>query len=466
MMAAVPLLVAAAVLCARAAAAAAAPSITLSDDTLKATFGGDPTMPSDFGLLVDLTHAKGGASVVDRAAAHTVWSASFVGSGAVGAATISSATASCAGREATPGGSSTAQTFRWLDCAVTKFGAGAVVNVTVDVALADGLLGYTIAFDGHGTVSLWDYALSVTGVVPTANAVKTTAARQLLGFYDDASAVYFAAHDPAHVVKTCATTTAPVAPPPAPPRPPGSYSWVEHNNSQCTGRCLPTDSSGPEGGHCDRMPGCGHDAKLPFCEPEPMKARCLNVSGCDCFNTNGYLYSGTGTAPFKEYPLQAFAIKGPPAPPPTPQPPAASKPGDMSCTILSLNATLPLHHYKAAFPVVVGIIPGGDWWDIASMYRAWVLPNSEWTKFGRLDSDTRKKTMPEWLENITLWANNNWGGDPLKPNYGGDPAYVQNEMLKLNTKLDLPSHGGHLALHWYEWDTRESKAKAESRLYI
>ena len=49
--------------------------------------------------------------------------------------------------------------------------------------------------------------------------------------------------------------------------------------------------------------------------------------------------------------------------------------------------------------------------------------------------------------------NNNWGGDPLRPNYGGDPAYVQNEMLEVNALLGLPAHGGHLALHWYEWDT-------------
>lgn len=26
-------------------------------------------------------------------------------------------------------------------------------------------------------------------------------------------------------------------------------------------------------------------------------------------------------------------------------------------------------------------------------------------------------------------------------------------MLKVNGVLDLPAHGGHLALHWYEWDT-------------
>ena len=57
------------------------------------------------------------------------------------------------------------------------------------------------------------------------------------------------------------------------------------------------------------------------------------------------------------------------------------------------------------------------------------------------------------MENITLWMNNNWGGDPLGPNYGGDPIHVENEMVKVNAALNLPSHGGTLALHWYEWDT-------------
>ena len=31
--------------------------------------------------------------------------------------------------------------------------------------------------------------------------------------------------------------------------------------------------------------------------------------------------------------------------------------------------------------------------------------------------------------------------------------YVRNEMLEVNALLGLPAHGGHLALHWYEWDT-------------
>ena len=35
----------------------------------------------------------------------------------------------------------------------------------------------------------------------------------------------------------------------------GSFSWVQHNNSQCTGHCLPERSAGPGGGNCDRLPG-------------------------------------------------------------------------------------------------------------------------------------------------------------------------------------------------------------------
>ena len=52
---------------------------------------------------------------------------------------------------------------------------------------------------------------------------------------------------------------------------------------------------------------------------------------------------------------------------------------------------------------------------------------------------------------LTLLCVSSQGGDPLKPNYGGDPAHVQGEMLRVNARLDLPAHGGHLALHWCEW---------------
>merc|ERR1719174_2092113 len=92
-------------------------------------------------------------------------------------------------------------------------------------------------------------------------------------------------------------------------------SWVKHEHSTCGGRCLSKHSNGPRGGNCDRMPGCGHDAGLPYCEPDAMKARCLNASGCTAFNTNGYLYAGNRVDAFNAYPLDCYTY-GPPPPPP------------------------------------------------------------------------------------------------------------------------------------------------------
>jgi hypothetical protein len=227
--------------------------------------------------------------------------------------------------------------------------------VSVTVTLSKGCLEYEIAFDGDGTLSLWDYMISLPNIAitPSTKNVQPAAAGQLLGFYEDdggggggsggngSDAVYFAAHDPARTTKSCTTVF---------------------------------------------------------------------------------------------YPAQGS--------------------GSLSCSILAVNASLPLHHYASTYPIVVTVIGGGDWWDITQVYRTWVLPNSHWTQLGPLDNRTGPGpgAPPDWLENVTLWVNNNWGGDPLRPLWGGDPNYVQLEMLKLNALLGLPAHGGHLALHWYEWD--------------
>ena len=126
-------------------------------------------------------------------------------------------------------------------------------------------------------------------------------------------------------------------------------TWTQHKNSNCGGKCLDKDSKGPKGGHCDRMPGCGHDAGLPYCDPAAMKERCLNASkmalasggpqdslltvnsltadgsltvvftvgfqGCTAFNTNGYLYNGNSVVQFSEYPLDCYTYGTPPPPP-------------------------------------------------------------------------------------------------------------------------------------------------------
>eukprot|EP01047_Picozoa_sp_COSAG01_P031782 COSAG01_NODE_2269_length_8033_cov_30.452609_1_plen_510_part_00 len=136
----------------------------------------------------------------------------------------------------------------------------------------------------------------------------------------------------------------PPSPPPVPRPPPGQpVSWVQHAHSNCNGQCLGTHSSGPHGGNCDRIPGCGHDAGLPFCERRAMEARCDNVSQCTCFNTNGYFYSGGSVTPFHAYNLTSYTISGggvPPLPPPPPPPVPFSNPACVAALDVQGSAIL------------------------------------------------------------------------------------------------------------------------------
>ena len=104
-------------------------------------------------------------------------------------------------------------------------------------------------------------------------------------------------------------------------------NYTEYVNANCRGQCLPPNpDKQPNGGNCDRMPGCGHDAGLKPCGVGAMKARCnaarpyMGVN-CTAFSTNGYLFHGEGYTPFHAYPLTCYVLNGPPAPPPPPPPP-------------------------------------------------------------------------------------------------------------------------------------------------
>ena len=55
--------------------------------------------------------------------------------------------------------------------------------------------------------------------------------------------------------------------------------------------------------------------------------------------------------------------------------------------------------HELGFPIK--IIPfEGDWYDAASIYKDWVLPNADWTKPGKLID---RKEIPAWAYNITTW---------------------------------------------------------------
>ena len=55
--------------------------------------------------------------------------------------------------------------------------------------------------------------------------------------------------------------------------------------------------------------------------------------------------------------------------------------------------------HELGFPIK--IIPfEGDWFDAATIYKEWVLPNADWTKPGKLID---RQDIPGWAFNITTW---------------------------------------------------------------
>merc|ERR1712232_1532565 len=83
-------------------------------------------------------------------------------------------------------------------------------SVTLRYRLKNGQLEHWISFSSDGSsLSLWDYSLALDRIQgpSTSKVLRSDSARQLGGVYDSADsdgyAVYFAAHDPKHIVKRC-----------------------------------------------------------------------------------------------------------------------------------------------------------------------------------------------------------------------------------------------------------------------
>jgi len=178
-------------------------SYTLSDDKLSATFNSGAG--ASFGQLSMLSMQGGKNVIATTSSGSSVWSANFVDNTSTGKTSIASATAKCKATHAV-NTTTTSFSLQWLDCVIL----GGHVNVTLDTKLSNGLLELTISFQSNGKVSLWDYTIAVDGIKSSAHtqSVSTDAAKQLKGLYDPSvsigNAVYFAAHDPAQIVKTCA----------------------------------------------------------------------------------------------------------------------------------------------------------------------------------------------------------------------------------------------------------------------
>lgn len=101
--------------------------------------------------------------------------------------------------------------------------------------------------------------------------------------------------------------------------------------------------------------------------------------------------------------------------------------------------------HELGFPIK--IIPfEGDWFDAATIYKEWVIPNAMWTKPGKLID---RPEVPQWVYNITTWLVTG-----LFENFQGmkdaRPEAVAKEVKSMVEILNLPKDS--VALHYYEWD--------------
>jgi hypothetical protein len=111
--------------------------------------------------------------------------------------------------------------------------------------------------------------------------------------------------------------------------------------------------------------------------------------------------------------------------------------------------------FSQGWPIVVKVFQrsgggSGGWWDASQIYRSWVLAHARWTQQGPMRSRT---DIPTWMYKLTTWVNSHWQQNDIFNTSGGDPAVVANRVGAIVERFGLSNDS--LALHYYEWDTRE-----------
>jgi hypothetical protein len=102
---------------------------------------------------------------------------------------------------------------------------------------------------------------------------------------------------------------------------------------------------------------------------------------------------------------------------------------DHTLQSLTINSYHPSNHYNR--------------YDAASIYREWVLPNSEWTKAGTI---AERDDLPPWLAESTLWV--------ASENGNGVQAGGQDYSTVVTMATELAKRfGTDLTMHWYCWTT-------------
>jgi len=112
--------------------------------------------------------------------------------------------------------------------------------------------------------------------------------------------------------------------------------------------------------------------------------------------------------------------------------------------------SLPSVPGPAQFPIVMAAVPDATWWDLAQIYRKFVLsdPDILWTRRGPL---AMRNDVPPQLYNLTTFVNSHWQNHDVFNVSGGDPTVVLERVTNISKRFNLPP-GGSLGLHWYEWD--------------
>eukprot|EP01061_Rhynchopus_euleeides_P041274 TRINITY_DN7162_c0_g1_i2.p1 TRINITY_DN7162_c0_g1~~TRINITY_DN7162_c0_g1_i2.p1 ORF type:complete len:906 (+),score=269.64 TRINITY_DN7162_c0_g1_i2:50-2719(+) len=205
------------------------------------------------------------------------------------------------------------------------------------------------------------------------------------------------------------------------PSPPGSNeaSWVIYNYEQChpgVHLSVACGNFGPEYPSATYQYMASYDSAVPF---SGFYMGTHDSAG----NTKGFNFNVQ-----QSYPATGQAI----------------------VTSVVPDSGLPLNNVAGNFVVTLSVFDG-DWWDSAQIYRAWALPNAEWTKLGPVSG---RQDIPSWLNNVPVWVNSHWQGNDIFNTSGGDPQVVQQRVLAVQDRFGVKSKfGADLGLHWYEWDT-------------
>eukprot|EP00939_MAST-03C_sp_MAST-3C-sp1_P000922 g922.t1 len=103
----------------------------------------------------------------------------------------------------------------------------------------------------------------------------------------------------------------------------------------------------------------------------------------------------------------------------------------------------------SAWPIVLSTLETTDWWDLAGVYRNFVLSDAQtgWTEQGPL---AERKDVPKWLYKLTTFCNSHWQQNDVFNISGGDPTVVRNRVTNIAKRFDLPP--GAFGVHLYEWD--------------